>query len=95
LHSASTGRGEKPEDYPDDDDDISPDDDRTPPAPANSSVVRTLRAAGIGTIVVDEAHHLRREWWTSLQRLRDRLSDATLVALTATPPLDVDRKSVV
>ena len=89
LHAASTGCGEKTEEDPEDDDDTSADQDGAPSAQANNSAVRALRAAGIGTIIVDEAHHLRREWWTSLQRLRDHLSDATLVALTATPPLDV------
>ena len=40
------------------------------------------------TLIVDEAHHLRREWWTALFALRDRLKDVRLVALTATPPYD-------
>tara|TARA_R110001599_G_scaffold299847_2_gene504915 strand:+ start:158 stop:2899 length:2742 start_codon:yes stop_codon:yes gene_type:complete len=45
--------------------------------------------AGPGiTIIVDEAHHLRREWWRALNALVDALPQATLVALTATPPYD-------
>lgn len=40
------------------------------------------------TILVDEAHHLRREWWRALNALVDALPKATLVALTATPPYD-------
>ncbi|MEO9914121.1 MAG: DEAD/DEAH box helicase family protein [Parasphingorhabdus sp.] len=40
------------------------------------------------TIIVDEAHHLRREWWRALNALIDALPNATLVALTATPPYD-------
>ncbi len=40
------------------------------------------------TIIVDEAHHLRREWWRALNDLVDALPNATLVALTATPPYD-------
>jgi superfamily II DNA or RNA helicase len=43
----------------------------------------------IGTIVLDEAHHLRSEWWRALQELREHLPGATVVALTATPPYDV------
>lgn len=43
--------------------------------------------AGV-TIIVDEAHHLRREWWRALNALLDSLPHATLVALTATPPYD-------
>lgn len=48
-----------------------------------------LRAAGVKTVVLDEAHHLRAEWWKVLDRLVTALGDATLVALTATPPYDV------
>jgi superfamily II DNA or RNA helicase len=40
------------------------------------------------TLVLDEAHHLRTEWWKTLTFVADRLKP-TLVALTATPPYDV------
>ena len=40
------------------------------------------------TLVLDEAHHLRREWWRALDDLIARLSDPRIVALTATPPYD-------
>ncbi len=40
------------------------------------------------TIIVDEAHHLRKEWWRALNAFIDALPNATLVALTATPPYD-------
>lgn len=40
------------------------------------------------TLVVDEAHHLKTEWWKTLTFVADRLKP-TLVALTATPPYDV------
>ena len=52
------------------------------------------RLCGMGpiTLVLDEAHHLRREWWNALQALCDRLAEAAcevhLIALTATPPYD-------
>lgn len=42
------------------------------------------------TLVLDEAHHLRREWWRAIGTLRDRLGDHFIVALTATPPYDVE-----
>ncbi len=48
-----------------------------------------LRTAGVRTVVLDEAHHLRAEWWKVLDQLVASLGDATLVALTATPPYDV------
>lgn len=40
------------------------------------------------TIIVDEAHHLRREWWRALNEFVSSLTNATIVALTATPPYD-------
>lgn len=40
------------------------------------------------TIVLDEAHHLRREWWNALEALIAALPQVRLVALTATPPYD-------
>lgn len=49
-----------------------------------------LTAAGIGTIIVDEAHHLRSEWWRSLVRVIERMDGPSVVALTATPPYDVN-----
>ncbi|PPK88227.1 type III restriction/modification enzyme restriction subunit [Neolewinella xylanilytica] len=40
------------------------------------------------TLVVDECHHLRREWWRVLDAVAERYNPE-LVALTATPPYDV------
>lgn len=51
-------------------------------------VVRLLRQKGVGTIVLDEAHHLKNEWWKPLNSLKCALSP-TMVGLTATPPYDV------
>jgi superfamily II DNA or RNA helicase len=48
-----------------------------------------LKELKIKTIVVDEAHHLRSEWWKCLIALKKHLDDPTIVALTATPPYDV------
>lgn len=47
-----------------------------------------LNAAGPLTLVLDEAHHLRREWWTGIEKLIACLTDVQVVALTATPPYD-------
>ncbi len=44
--------------------------------------------AGPVTLVLDEAHHLRREWWRALDALIAGLPDVHVVALTATPPYD-------
>ena len=51
-------------------------------------IVRLLREQGVQTVVVDEAHHLKNEWWTTLISLKEELKP-TLVGLTATPPYDV------
>ncbi|WP_010272558.1 DEAD/DEAH box helicase family protein [Paenibacillus senegalensis] len=48
-----------------------------------------LKQGRFKTLVLDEAHHLRAEWWRSTLNLRDRLVKPNLVALTATPPYDV------
>ncbi|MHC4315640.1 MAG: DEAD/DEAH box helicase [Planctomycetota bacterium] len=52
-------------------------------------LVRKLREIGVGTLVLDEAHHLRNEWWKCLIDVKKRLDNPTVVALTATPPFDV------
>jgi hypothetical protein len=44
--------------------------------------------SGFETLVVDEAHHLRAEWWRTLTFVADHLKP-TMIALTATPPYDV------
>lgn len=40
------------------------------------------------TVVLDEAHHLRREWWRALDSLLASVADVRVIALTATPPYD-------
>ena len=42
----------------------------------------------VEALVVDECHHLRREWWRVLDEVMKRYQPE-LVALTATPPYDV------
>src|SRR5437660_11580526 len=48
-----------------------------------------LAQAGFRTLAVDEAHHLRAEWWRTLKFVAEHLNKPTIVALTATPPYDV------
>lgn len=45
--------------------------------------------AAFGGLVLDEAHHLRSEWWKTLTAVVTQLAAPTIVALTATPPYDV------
>jgi superfamily II DNA or RNA helicase len=51
-------------------------------------IVNGLKAQNIKTIVVDEAHHLKNEWWQTLTKIKEKL-DPVIVGLTATPPYDV------
>lgn len=48
-----------------------------------------LAEANFKTLVLDEAHHLRTEWWRTLHSFAAQLQRPTIVALTATPPYDV------
>lgn len=50
---------------------------------------KAVRDMGIGTVCLDEAHHLRSEWQRSLEALLATLGKSvTVIALTATPPYD-------
>ncbi|CAA6690361.1 MULTISPECIES: DEAD/DEAH box helicase family protein [unclassified Lentimonas] len=55
-----------------------------------AALIDRLRDVGVETLVLDEAHHLRKEWWKHLTALKQGLDDLTVVSLTATPPYDVD-----
>lgn len=54
-------------------------------------IIELLKTQNIGTIVVDEAHHLKNAWWQSLTEVKQALNP-TIVGLTATPPYDVSHK---
>ena len=53
---------------------------------------KAVKEAGVGTICLDEAHHLRSEWWKALEQFMKGLGKGqdrpTVIALTATPPYD-------
>lgn len=55
---------------------------------AFDALIEGLNSAGPLTLVLDEAHHLRKAWWECLDRLANELEDVRIVALTATPPYD-------
>lgn len=57
---------------------------------AVEEVIVLLKKKKIQTVVLDEAHHLRNEWWKALTKLKEELDKPTIVALTATPPYDVE-----
>ncbi|MBS9463967.1 DEAD/DEAH box helicase family protein [Flagellimonas sp. 389] len=52
------------------------------------TIVSGLKSQNIKTIVVDEAHHLKSEWWQTLIKVKEKLAPV-IVGLTATPPYDV------
>ncbi len=52
-------------------------------------ILEKIRACGIGTVCLDEAHHLRREWQKALEQFLQMLGKSVqVIALTATPPYD-------
>ncbi len=53
------------------------------------TILKKLEAQGLQTLIIDEAHHLRNEWWKSLIHLKNNIKNPHVVALTATPPYDV------
>ena len=53
------------------------------------ALLKRLRQLGVRTLVLDEAHHLRNEWWKCLDDLKEQLDKPAVVALTATAPFDV------
>lgn len=56
--------------------------------PNLDTIVAALKLQNVKTIVVDEAHHLKSEWWQTLTKIKERI-DPIIVGLTATPPYDV------
>lgn len=51
-------------------------------------IINQLQQAEVETLIVDECHHLQKEWWKPLSSLKKELKPL-LIALTATPPYDV------
>ncbi len=52
---------------------------------------KDLKEHGVKTLILDEAHHLRTEWYATLYNLCENLRSDTfkVVSLTGTPPYDV------
>jgi len=57
---------------------------------AGFDIYEVVKNMGIKTICLDEAHHLRSEWWKALEEFLKNIPDVTVIALTATPPYDSD-----
>lgn len=54
----------------------------------SETLMAQIQSKGIEVLVLDEAHHLKAEWWKSLTALTKTLCNVRIVALTATPPYD-------
>jgi hypothetical protein len=81
--------GESDADDSDEDEEETDRESKTRSRATSDSAFGGLRRAGVRTLVVDEAHHLRNAWWRSLTALHECLDRPSVVALTATPPFDV------
>ncbi len=55
------------------------------------ALIETLRAAGPLTLILDECHHLLEVWGELLSEVLDRLPEAVVLGLTATPPGSMTR----
>ncbi len=52
-------------------------------------ILKQIKEKGIGTLCLDEAHHLKNEWQRALERLIAIMPDnIKIISLTATPPYD-------
>jgi superfamily II DNA or RNA helicase len=56
--------------------------------PRFDALISALHNIGPVTLILDEAHHLRREWWHALLALTSALPNSSIISLTATPPYD-------
>lgn len=56
---------------------------------SNFELLEEIKKAGISTLCLDEAHHLKSEWQKALEKFIELLDDSVnVIALTATPPYD-------
>src|SRR5690606_18723237 len=60
---------------------------------SNEKILQFFENTGIENIVLDEAHHLKNEWWKPLFSLK-QLQNCTLISLTATPPYDSEPSEI-
>ncbi|HJF33129.1 MAG TPA: DEAD/DEAH box helicase family protein [Sporosarcina psychrophila] len=87
LHSLFGGRNDKSNNDGEDQIDDELIEDRV--TGNSDEVIRRFEQMGFGTLVLDEAHHLRTSWWRTMIEVKSRLVEPVVVALTATPPFDV------
>ena len=49
---------------------------------------KTFGDQDLGTLCLDECHHLRNEWWKSLESFQKAFPNIKMISLTATPPYE-------
>lgn len=49
------------------------------------------RLKDTGVVVLDESHHLKREWWKAMETTIASMDNPAIISLTATPPYDADK----
>ncbi|WP_073687698.1 DEAD/DEAH box helicase family protein [Streptococcus salivarius] len=49
---------------------------------------KTFGDQDLGTLCMDECHHLRNEWWKSLESFQKAFPNIKMISLTATPPYE-------
>lgn len=95
LHAAFTGKKdieleEDPEGEEDPNEELEISNPSKLKSPDPIDGMAFLKKEKFQTLILDEAHHLRNEWWKALIHLKKNLNRPTVVSLTATPPYDVD-----
>jgi superfamily II DNA or RNA helicase len=88
LHAACGGLGMLEDEMEPEEEEIQSSDNGKISNHKAEKVIEALKAQNIKTIIVDEAHHLKSEWWHTLTKVKENI-DPTIVGLTATPPYDV------
>ncbi len=51
-------------------------------------LISAIKEHAVKTVCLDECHHLRHEWWKSLETFQKETGMEYTIALTATPPYD-------
>ena len=88
VHAACNMKNEQEVEIEENEEESSNFENESTKNPFLDEIVNGLKAQNIQTIIVDEAHHLKNEWWETLTKVKAKLNPI-IVGLTATPPYDV------
>jgi len=86
LHAACNNLKINEED--DEDDEESAEETKKTSNSNLEAIAEKLKKRKVKTLVLDEAHHLKNEWWQTLTKIKEKITPV-IVGLTATPPYDV------